>query len=150
VQQSAAPSRASQIRATVDRVKVTVQNLGAELVSTSYWSTPHAQQGLLYVTINAATLRVLVPAATRALLAELPAVGTTCDLTSATLEGHETYQLTWRDDPDDPDIVEIDQAQCDRPIPAADAGRVLPLIWEGQQAGRAGVTITAARASRRN
>jgi len=52
-----------------------IANDGQAVVSTSYWSTPHADAGYLYVSINAGAIRVLVPAATAYLLDELPPAG---------------------------------------------------------------------------
>ncbi len=106
---------------------ITIRNNGAIVLSTSYWRTEHARQGLLYLSINAATLRLLVPAATLALLEDLPPVGTPCEITRAVLDGRETYQLAWLDDPTQPYVVELDRRQCDRRLPVAEDGRVLEL-----------------------
>lgn len=109
---------------------IAIQNEGASIASTTYWSTENAREGFLYLSINAATLRILVPMRTAVfLLAELPSVGTPCELHRSTLSGHETYQLLWLDDPEAAYAVEIDQRQCDRGVPAAEDGRVLSLVW---------------------
>ncbi len=111
---------------------IEISNDGAAITRTSYWRTEHAKQGLLYLSINAATLRLLVPPAVQRLLRELPPVGTPCELTRAVLDGRETYQLAWLDDAESPYVVEIDQRQCDRRWPKADEGRILSLVWYGQ------------------
>ena len=81
------------------------------------------------MSVNAGALRMLVPSAVRHLLADLPPVGTRCDLRTSTLEGQPSYELTWHDDPEQPYAVQISQLQCDRRLGAADDGRELPLIW---------------------
>lgn len=111
---------------------IEVVNEGPAIVRTSYWRTEHAKRGLLYLSINAATLRLLVPPPVQGLLAELPPVGTPCELVRSVLVGRETYQLAWLDDVDSPYVVEIDQQQCDRGWPTAEEGRVLSLVWYGR------------------
>lgn len=121
---------------------IEIQNDGPAITRTSYWRTPHARAGLLYLSVNAATLRMLVPSKIeRALLSPtdgLPPVGRTVTLTDNTWQDRETYVLQW-DEPADsglePYSIDIDREQCDRPITPEDiaiAGRVLPLVWYGQ------------------
>lgn len=42
---------------------ITIANDGQRLVETNYWTLPHAQRGLCYLTANAGALRLLVPVA---------------------------------------------------------------------------------------
>lgn len=48
-----------------------IENQGAEIASTNYWDTPHAQRGFCYLSGNAGVWRLLVPEAQAALLAEM-------------------------------------------------------------------------------
>lgn len=50
---------------------VFVQNDGADIIKTNYWEIDHAQRGLFYVSINAGTFRLLVPAFQEGVIAEM-------------------------------------------------------------------------------
>lgn len=108
---------------------VEITNDGPAITRTSYWRTPHARRGLLYLSVNAGALRILVPTPTGHLLADLPAIGTPVELERSAYQDSETYRFLWLDDPRNPYAVEIDQRQCDRRLPRAEDGRILPLIW---------------------
>ncbi len=114
---------------------ISIVNGGPAIVSTTYWSTDHARAGLIYLSINAGALRLLVPDAVRGeLLGSLPPVGTECDVAI----DRGTVRVVWLDDPVEPYEIEIDARQCDRrPLPEDD-GRVLSLVMYGA-VGRDGV-----------
>lgn len=99
------------------------------IIRTTYWQSPQAQSGRLYLSTNQETLRILVPPAAERVLAELPAIGTVVDLRRGTRDGYETYRLTWLSDPVAPYVVEIDLRLCDRRWPDDEAGTVAKLIW---------------------
>ncbi len=40
---------------------VSITNDGPGVLETTYWSTEHARKGLLWVSVNAGAVRVLVP-----------------------------------------------------------------------------------------
>lgn len=111
-------------------------NDGPRLVSTTYWSTEHARRGLLYLSVNAGAVRLLVPDAASYVLDELPEEGTPATLGRGRWQGREVYRLTWLDDPTDPYVVEIDARQADRLLPASEAGRLVPLVWYRQEGQR--------------
>lgn len=111
---------------------ISIVNNGPAILSTSYWSTEHAKRGLLYLSINAATIRVLVPRATKHALDDLPPVGRAVTLTRSTWEGASTLVLQWDEQPGsglEPYSIDVDARQCDRIPSAAEDGRVLPLVW---------------------
>lgn len=113
-------------------IEIEIENDGPAILRTTYWRTEHAKRGLLYLSVNAATLRLLVPPAVQRLLGELPPVGTPCELVRSVLAGRDTYQFAWLDDAISPYVVEIDQQQIDRRWPSAEDGRILSLVWYGQ------------------
>jgi len=45
-----------------NKMITTIENDGPDIVTTNYWTTEHEQRGLFYVSINAGTCRLLVPA----------------------------------------------------------------------------------------
>jgi hypothetical protein len=115
---------------------IEIHNDGPAITRTSYWRTPHARRGLLYLSINAATIRVLVPdAIRRELLTGLPPVGRAVTLTRSEWQGRPTYVLQW-DEPAEtglePYSIDIDQEQSDRAWPSAEDGRILSLVWYTQ------------------
>lgn len=117
---------------------ITIASNGPAIATTNYWSTEHAKRGLLYLSINAGTLRMLVPRASQHMLDDLPPVGRAVTLIRSTLHGKETYLLEWEEPRHtglDPYVVEIDQEQYDRRIPDDEDGRVLPLVWYVQAQG---------------
>lgn len=113
---------------------IEIVNNGPTITRTSYWRTPHARRrGLLYLSINAGTIRVLVPPPIeRKLLSGLPPVGRGVTITRGTWQGRATYVIQWDEPADtglDPYSIDIDQEQSDRRWPAAEDGRILPLVW---------------------
>jgi hypothetical protein len=114
---------------------IEIANDGPAITRTSYWRTAHARKGLLYLSVNAGAIRVLVPAPTERMLRGLPPIGRPVTLGRATWQGRATYILQW-DEPAEsglePYSIDIDHAQCDRAIDTEtgmDAGRIVPLIW---------------------
>ena len=103
-----------------------IENAGPVVLRTDYWATPHAARGYVYLSANAGTVRLLIPPAALPILAEVPPVGT-----PATLQReHGRYVLAWEDgNPEGPYVLEIDERQADRRIPASDRGRKIPLVW---------------------
>jgi hypothetical protein len=53
------------------RKLITIGNNGADLASTNYWQTEHAQTGKFYLSGNAGTWRLLVPEAAEHMLSEM-------------------------------------------------------------------------------
>lgn len=115
---------------------VTVTNDGQRVLSTNYWSTPHAARGLLWLSWNAGALRVLIPPAAEHLLQELPPPGTPVTYH----QRQATRTLLYEDDPEQPYAVEVDARQCDRTLPPSDDGKVASLLWYGQE-GEQGVRL---------
>lgn len=107
---------------------ITVVNDGPAITSTTYWSTPHAQRkGLLYVSINAGCVRVLVPDLVASLLDDLPPVGTPAELSWSLAT--RRVDLALLDDPESPWVADLPIEQADRRPPPEDEGRVLALVW---------------------
>ena len=102
-----------------------IDNEGQRIIRTDYWQTPHAAQGLLYCSINAGAVRLLVPPSVAAtLLAEVPR-----EPRPVLQQTERELSIRWDDDPEQPYEIAIDMSQCDRRIHETDLGRVLPLIW---------------------
>lgn len=111
---------------------IEIVNDGPAITSTSYWSTEHARRGLLYLSINAATLRILVPTKIVHVLGALPPVDRPVALSRSTWQGRSTYVIQWDEPAEtglDPYSIDIDQAQCDRGLSADEDGRILSLVW---------------------
>lgn len=50
---------------------IEIYSKGAEVVSTNYWRTEHAEKGYFYLSLNAGCFRLLVPEPNRAMLTEM-------------------------------------------------------------------------------
>jgi hypothetical protein len=106
-----------------------VTSSGPVITRTTYWDSPEARRGCLYISTNHETLRILVPPLAEHVLAGLPPIGTQVDLRLGSRGGYETYRLIWQSDPSSPHVVEIDLRLCGRRWPDAEAGTVAKLIW---------------------
>ena len=106
-----------------------ITSSGPVITRTTYWQSPEARCGYLYLSTSHETLRILVPPAAEHVLTELPPIGTLVDLRRGTRDGYETYRLTWLSDPAAPHVIEIDLRLCDRRWPDDEDGTVAMLIW---------------------
>jgi hypothetical protein len=112
---------------------------GPRVVATSYWSSPHAQSGYVWISVNAGAVRVLVPpAAERRPLAELPPAGTPCLYVQDGRSG--ARRIVYLDDPASLWVLEVGAAQADRTLPPGEHGRKVRLLWYGQD-GERGVRL---------
>jgi hypothetical protein len=110
-------------------VFLSITSSGPVITRTTYWQSPDARSGCLYLSTNHETLRILVPPAAEHVLAELPPIGTLVELHRGMRNGRETYRLIWLNDPVAPYVVEIDLRLCDRRWPDDESGTVAALIW---------------------
>ncbi len=88
---------------------ITIANNGPTLVDSNYWDTEHAARGFCYVTANASALRLLVPDASRSIVAEMK-TGIHCEISV----GDGVYSLLFEDGSDDPFVLALDTKQFDR------------------------------------
>jgi len=93
---------------------IQIENDGPSLVSTNYWSTPHAQRGLLYLSGNAGALRLLVPVASGDYLAEMR-TGKSVTIEPSIREP-QCIDIVFEDGTDTPFSVSLDRRQCDRAL----------------------------------
>lgn len=95
---------------------ITIENNEAEIISTNYWQTEHAIRGLLYLSINAGTLRLLLPEQWTADISDMktakvviisrgpwPAQGKS-----------DALELLFEDETDSPYMMHISAEQVDR------------------------------------
>lgn len=111
---------------------IEITNDGAAITRTNYWALPHAL-GYCYLSINAGAVRVLVPPP---LIAEITdalrtATRAALDVAGALSVGATRLHLILEDDTDTPYVLDLDRDQCDRLLPASEAGRWVPLIVYG-------------------
>lgn len=108
---------------------ITIDNDGPDIVHTNYWALPHAARGLIYVTANAGTLRVLVPPPAEYMLDEMR----TGDRATVEPSVHDArcVDLVFDDGSDTPFSVAVDRQQFDR---ALTDGQCRLAVWT--QAGK--------------
>lgn len=110
-----------------------IQNDGPLITATDYWQSEYARAGIVYVSINAGALRLLLPHG-GTVAAELLAAATTareCIISRGLYRGRDAYELLYEDDTDSPYSLHITIAeQADRTLPASESGRsVAHTIW---------------------
>jgi len=102
-----------------------IANNGPRVVSTDYWSTEHAAQGLVYLSVNADAVRLLAPHG-------WPDVGdprvTHASVQIVGAPSIGVAHVVLEDGTPSPAYLTIDVRQCDRALPAADLGRRITLL----------------------
>jgi hypothetical protein len=112
-----------------------IDNDGARIVATTYWSTPHARAGLVYCSVNAGTVRLLVPHGSQG--DELRRETSSATRAAVQLAGAldvGRVHIVWGGGPlvpASPYAITIDVRQCDRSLPMTEAGRWVPLAIYG-------------------
>jgi hypothetical protein len=110
--------------------KLRIQNSGEQILSTNYWSTPHAARGYCYLSLNAGAVRLLVPASAELELPDRSDVGHV----SVQIIGAERVgliHLVFEDGSTAPAYLSVDARQCDRVPPRSDLNRQTTLIAYG-------------------
>lgn len=100
-----------------------IVNDGPYIVSTTYWQTEHARRGLLYLSLNAGTFRLLVP---DALASEVPQMcqGTRYVIvTRGAMAMGPTLEILFEDGSDAPYSIHLSMGQVDRLPLISDEGR---------------------------
>lgn len=117
---------------------VRIANNGMHIVSTDYWSTEHAAAGFAFLSVNAGAVRLLMPRGWTEL--DDPRVTrASVQLVGAQRVG--VAHVVLEDGTDSPAYITIDARQCDRTLPAADAGKRMQLLVYGPGAGPEDVVL---------
>lgn len=99
-----------------------IRNDGPLIRETNYWSTPHAQRGMFYVSINAGAFRLLVPPSQQGTLADIR-TGQYVIVTRGSWNGRDALELLFEDGSDSPFVLHVLAAQVDRMPARTDEGR---------------------------
>ncbi len=105
---------------------ISITNDGAAITATTYWQTEHAARGVLYVSINAGAIRVLVPpVAEDAILPELRTARQVAVSRGPWPDQRrdDALEILWDDGSDTPFAVHLAIEQADRLPATADEGR---------------------------
>lgn len=112
---------------------IRTENAGQELTATNFWSTEQAQRGLVYVTINAGAVRILVPPAIEDEVITAARTAQSVLLSRGPWRAHggrEGVEILLEDGSQSPFAIHVDARQCDRRWGAGDHGRELPCsVW---------------------
>ena len=101
---------------------IQIENRGGEIVSTNYWTSEYARSGLYFVSINAGTVRLLVPAAMEPTLSDMKTAKQIV-LTRGIYEGRDSVEIMFDDRSDNPFVIFLEVRQFDRVWPAREDGR---------------------------
>ncbi len=108
------------------------RNAGPELVETNYWQSEHAQKGLIYVTGNAGTLRMLLPPPVEHYLDEMGAVKHVTIETSLQFPGR-CLDFVFDDGTETPFFIAVDKKQIDRDLKTGEACQLVIYTERGRQ-----------------
>lgn len=92
-----------------------ISNQGVDLVGTTYWESDRAKQGLLYLSANAGSLRLLIPPSQEVIIPEI-LTGKTCALTfgpDTRFGGRLCIEIMFDDFSDSPFCVTLEKIQSD-------------------------------------
>ena len=109
-----------------------IANNGADITQTNFWETPLNARGLFYVSVNAGTFRVLVPAQHSLAVAEMQ----TAQFVTVT-RYWDMVEIIFDDRSRSPYTLQLDIRQFDRlPLPT-DSGRqdLTCTVWVHGQGG---------------
>lgn len=114
---------------------IQIKNSGQEIVETNYYDTPHAASGLVYLSINAGALRLLVPDKQAAMVAEFR-TGREVIVSRGPWPNQglkDGLELLFEDESDNPYAIHMEPRQCDRLPGNADTGKRLTFAAWTQQ-----------------
>jgi hypothetical protein len=96
-----------------------VENDGSLIVSTDYWTSTFAERGLVFFSVNAGCVRVLLPKTFG--LADV--LSTTVIISRGKYRGQDAYEVLFDDGSEEPFVILTGVEQWDRLLPASDSGR---------------------------
>lgn len=104
---------------------ISTENNDAEIISTNYWQTEHAARGLFYVSINAGTFRLLVPAVQEGAIAEMATAREVIVSRGAwpDMGKYDALEILFEDGSDSPFVLHLVADQADRMPTDADRDR---------------------------
>lgn len=103
---------------------IEIQNAGQDIARTNYWSTEHASAGLLYLSGNAGTWRLLVPPAAEHMLDEMR-TGKSVTI-EPSISDSRCWDIVFEDGTDSPFAVALDKRQVDRKM---EPGKAVFSAW---------------------
>lgn len=119
---------------------ISISNNGPDITATNYFETPHARRGLLYLSINAGALRILLPetVATEILKEVRQTVVVVAKFGFNERIGREGVALWFEDGSENPFVFDLSREQCDRALPDDQHGKpVIVSIWTAGPVKRA-------------
>ena len=112
---------------------IRIENAGQRILSTTYWSTYRAARGLVYVSVNAGAVRILLPPPLREEVAAAARLVSSAILSKGPWHEqpmNEVFELLFDDRSDNPYSLVVSAGQCDRKWGADDDGQTVPLtLW---------------------
>jgi hypothetical protein len=108
--------------ATIMADFISVSNDGPKVVDTNYWSSDLARRGMLYLSVNAACIRLFAPSALNA--GDLTGV-TEVIVSRGRVSRGDAVELLFEDGSNTPFVITLSVGQCDRLPASSDQGRAL-------------------------
>jgi len=130
---------------------IRIINDGPRIVSTDYWSTEHARRGLVYLSINAGAVRLLLPDTIATDIVEEARCADSAVVSRGPWEaegGRDSLEVLFEDGSDSPFALHLDARQADRLWLPADDGREVTLsLWGRGDGDRARKILSLPRHS---
>jgi len=113
-------------------VLIEVTNHGPLITATNFWESPLAERGLLFCSVNAGAIRVLLP---RSRYADLNDMRTAeyCVLSRGPWAGKDGIEIMWEDHSDSPYVLQLTPESFDLLPGEPESGREWVLsVWSNK------------------
>lgn len=107
---------------------IEIGNIGEKIVSTNYFESEMAAQGLFFLSWNAGTARLLVPKSREDMLHEMHPEYVIISRGSWTDQGRDGIEILFEDRTDSPFCLHLSLDQTDRTLPETDQGGGFSLV----------------------
>lgn len=109
---------------------ISILNNGPDIVSTNYFDDDLAQRGMLYASMNAGAVRLLIPESQLQVVPDM-LTGHMAVVTRGVLWGREALEFLFDDNTDTPFALHLLVEMMDRRFSKQDIGRTFPLTaWD--------------------
>jgi hypothetical protein len=122
----------------MDRL-IEIRNDGGKIIWSNFWQTEFNERGLFFLSINARTVRLLMPKRRTPAILEMTTAKHIV-LTRGRYENKDAVELLFDDGSDQPYGLWIDGGQTDRLWPPSEDGTKLPFLLYGPRIDGATVT----------
>lgn len=111
---------------------IMISNEGEKLKETNYWEHELAKQGIVYITCNAGSIRVLIPNSKEFFIPEIK-TGKIVEIETSVVNNRSMFDLFFMDGTPTPFCLSVEKSMIDRSIKKNDKGRLYVYTKNGIQ-----------------